>query len=100
MHPEWSEPETAEDPPPDDDATSHVVERPDGWYWVAIDGRQEFGPFASVGAALADMESAGEGVPEPGETLHEAEAEIGIADWVDPDTGEPAEDTTTHIDDQ
>jgi hypothetical protein len=29
--------------------------------------------------------------PEPGETLDEAESEIGINDWIDPDTGEPAE---------
>jgi hypothetical protein len=28
---------------------------------------------------------------EPGESLEEAEGEIGIADWIDPDTGQPAE---------
>ena len=33
------------------------------------------------------------------EALHEAEAEIGINDWIDPDTGEPAEETYTHIED-
>jgi hypothetical protein len=27
----------------------------------------------------------------PGETLAEAESEIGVADWIDPDSGEPAE---------
>ncbi len=32
---------------------------------------------------------------ESGETLEEAEAEIGIADWIDPDTGEPAEEQWT-----
>ena len=30
---------------------------------------------------------------EPGESLAEVEAEIGIADWNDPDTGLPAEET-------
>jgi hypothetical protein len=29
--------------------------------------------------------------PEPGETLQEAEDEIGIADWIDPETGAPAQ---------
>ena len=29
--------------------------------------------------------------PEPGETLQEAENEIGMADWIDPETGAPAE---------
>lgn len=28
---------------------------------------------------------------EPAETLREAEEEIGINEWLDPDTGEPAE---------
>ena len=32
---------------------------------------------------------------EPGETLAEAEAEIGISDWTDPDTGLPAEEDGT-----
>ena len=36
-----------------------------------------------------------DGAPEPGETL--AEAEIGIADLVDPDTGEPAEESRLHL---
>ena len=29
--------------------------------------------------------------PQPGESLQEAEAEIGINDWIDSETGEPAE---------
>jgi hypothetical protein len=41
--------------------------------------------------ALADMAEADGEAPEPGETLQEAEDEIGIADWIDPDTGDPAE---------
>jgi hypothetical protein len=68
-----------------------IIERPDGYYWVAPDGRQEFGPFDSVDAARADRDRDDEEVPAPGETLQEAEFEIGIADWIDPETGEPAE---------
>jgi len=35
--------------------------------------------------------------PEPGETLQEAEAEIGMSDWIDPETGEPAEEGARHL---
>ena len=41
--------------------------------------------------AQADRDATDEETPEPGETLQEAEDEIGIADWIDPETGEPAE---------
>ena len=30
---------------------------------------------------------------EPGETVEEAEDEIGISDWIDPDTGDPGEES-------
>ena len=68
-----------------------IVSRPDGYYWIAPDGRQEIGPFESREMAQSDMEFVDEETPEPGESLQEAEDEIGIADWIDPDTGEPAE---------
>lgn len=68
-----------------------IVSRPDGYYWRTLDGRQEFGPFESLDLALADLESADEETPAPGETLQEAEDEIGISGWIDPETGEPAE---------
>lgn len=70
---------------------AQIVSRPDGYYWIAPDGRQEIGPFDSREMALLDMGSAADDVPEPGESLQEAEDEIGIADWIDPDTGEPSE---------
>ncbi len=74
------------------DGDDQVLVRPDGYYWVAPDGKQEFGPFETLEDARADMAS-GEDLQEPaeGETLQEAESEIGISDWVDPETGEPAE---------
>lgn len=68
-----------------------LILRPDGYYWQEPDGKQDFGPFESRELALADMSAADEQSPEPGETLQEAEGEIGIADWIDPETGEPAE---------
>lgn len=77
--------------------TSRVMARPDGFYWVADDGRQEFGPFVTAVQALAALRDGIETTPEPGETVAEAAAEIGVAEWVDPDTGEPAEDVVTRI---
>ena len=74
-----------------DDTTEDILVRPDGYYWRAPDGRQEFGPFESVAMAKADRDTLSDEAPLPGETLQEAEDEIGIADWIDPETGEPAE---------
>ena len=77
--------------PPEYDRT-RIVERPDGFYWQAKDGGREAGPFATLLEAVQDMQADVEGTPEPGETLQEAESEIGISDHVDPETGEPAEE--------
>ncbi len=81
---------------PDDGS---IVRHPDGYYWVAPDGHQEFGPFETVEAALADMNTGSDEAPEPGETLQEAEQELGLSDWVDADTGELAEGTGTRLED-
>lgn len=71
---------------------SRILERPDGFWWQAKDGGREYGPFATLVEAVADMQSGDNGAPEPGETLQEAEAEIGIAGYIDPETGEPMEE--------
>lgn len=76
-----------------------LVRHPDGYYWVAPDGHQEFGPFTTAEEALADMNAGSDEAPEPGETLQEAEQELGLADWVDADTGELAEGTGTRLED-
>jgi len=69
-----------------------VLKRPGGYYWSLTDGGREFGPYDSFDEAQADMEAAADlEAPEPGESLQEAESELGIADWIDPETGEPAE---------
>lgn len=75
-----------------EDERRRVIERPDGFYWRAEDGRAEYGPFPTMVEAVADMEATDESDYEPGESLAEAEDEIGISDWIDPDTGEPAEE--------
>ena len=67
-----------------------ILVRPDGFYWRAPDGHQEFGPFASREEALVNMNK-GTLDFAADDTLWEAEREIGLADWLDPETGEPAE---------
>lgn len=74
-----------------------VVERPGGYYWQSLDGRRERGPFATRAEAEEDLQVDDEETLEVGETLQEAEAEIGIAEWIDPETGEPAEEDVSRI---
>ena len=82
--------------PPEFDST-RLLERPDGFYWQSKAGTEEFGPFATLLAAVQDMQAREEAEPEPGETVQEAEAEIGISDWTDPETGEPAEESVPRL---
>lgn len=90
------------DIPPAADATDErldrIVEHPDGWYWIAPDGRQQIGPFESMEAVVADMDRRDAG-PDTGQTLEEAERELGQLDWIDPETGTLAEDTHLRIED-
>jgi len=78
---------------------ARVVERPDGFYWQARDGGKESGPFATLLEATEDMQYSADSDYEPGESIEQAEAEIGISEWVDPDTGELAEELTPRIED-
>ena len=82
--------------PPD---LESLVQHPDGWYWLTPDGRQQFGPYEHAADARAAMDAAAEDALECGETLDEAERELGLAEWIDPDTGELAEDSRTRIED-
>jgi hypothetical protein len=77
-----------------------IVERPDGFYWRDTDENREYGPFATLLDAMNDMQMLDDEALEAGESVEEAEQEIGIADWIDPDTGVPGEDGVPHIDDQ
>jgi hypothetical protein len=79
------------DSPAIESAPPDIIERPDGYYWQVSDGHQEFGPFESHEQAQADRDAVDEEALAPVETLQEAEHEIGIADWIDAETGQPAE---------
>ena len=79
---------------PGADETS-LLEHPDGWYWVAPDGKQQFGPFETCSLARADRDryGGGDGIEtvSEAETLRESEQAIGISEWIDAETGAPAE---------
>jgi hypothetical protein len=84
---------------PDFDAT-RILERPNGFHWQSKDGKREYGPFATLLEAVEDMSyQDADTAYEPGETLAEAEEEIGISDWIDPDTGLPGEQGHTRTED-
>lgn len=85
---------------PEDDR-SRIVERPDGFYWHTEDRSTQYGPYPSLLEAVADMQATDDNdtAYEPGETLAEAEEEIGISAWIDPDTGQPAEDSIPRTED-
>lgn len=79
-----------------DTLESRLIERPDGFYWQDDSSTKLYGPFSTVMEAKLDMQYCEDSDYEEGETLQEAEDEIGIADWVDPETGLPAEGWTPH----
>ena len=77
-----------------------VIERPDGFYWESKQKGQTYGPFKTLAEAEADMLSGGATAEElEAEDLQEAESELGINEWIDPDTGGPAEDNVPRIED-
>ena len=84
--------------PPDYDKT-RIIERPDGFYWQSQTDGREAGPFPTLIEAIQDMQYQDESEGEPGETVKEAEADLGIAEWIDPETGEPAEESIPRLED-
>lgn len=76
-----------------------VFERPDGFYWEDLETGDAYGPFPTLLDAQSDMRYNADASPEPAGTLEEAAAEIGIADWIDPETGEPAEEKVPRLED-
>lgn len=77
-----------------------VIKRPDGYYWEAK-GMEPRGPFATRAEAEADLLAGGaaQGDFEDEDGLQEAESELGISEWIDPDTGGPAEDNVPRLED-
>jgi hypothetical protein len=84
----------------DELAEEPILKRPDGFYWQKKAGELR-GPFVTRGEAEADRLAGGATEEEfqAGESLQEAESEIGMAEWIDPDTGVPAEDSVPRLED-
>jgi hypothetical protein len=80
-----------------DFAKKRIFERPDGFYWEDIESGETYGPFPTLLDAENDRRYTPDGPVEPGESVQEAESEIGIAEWIDPETGEPAEENVPRI---
>ena len=78
-------------PVPSEENPVRIVERPDGFYWQDKLSEKLYGPFATRLGAMQDMEDQNDNGFEEGESLEDAEEEIGISTWIDPETGEPAE---------
>lgn len=82
-------------------ALPEVTEKPDGFYWRTLDFAREYGPFETLAQAQRDLEESTaeptDEAIEPAATLEEAEDEIGVSGWVDPDTGELAEDSIARL---
>jgi hypothetical protein len=87
-------------PVPAENDQAQVIERPDGFYWQDMVTGKEYGPFPTLLEAEQDMQGLNDNSIEEGESLEDAEKEIGISTWIDPETGEPAEDVTPHLSDE
>lgn len=60
-----------------------LVAHPDGWYWVAPDGLQQFGPFETASLARLDRDRPSEESVDESAAEREAEVDLGVADAVD-----------------
>jgi hypothetical protein len=90
---------TIPEPAPESDDT-RIIERPEGFYWRSEASGEEYGPFRTLAEAVEDMGFTAESADyEPDETLEEAEAEIGVSGWIDPDTGDLGESWTPRLED-
>jgi hypothetical protein len=81
------------------ESLGRVIERPDGFYVQAPSG-EESGPYTTLAEAETELLAAEVTEPdlETGD-LQEAESDIGVSEWIDPETGGPAEDSVPRIED-
>lgn len=76
---------------------TRIVERPDGFYWHdKNESDRVFGPFPTLLEAIHDMEYNAESDYEPGETLEQAEEEIGVSGRMDHEIGVLGEESFRH----
>jgi hypothetical protein len=87
-------------PTPSENDQTQVIERPDGFYWQDKLTEKVYGTFPTLLEAVQDMQGQNDNDYEEGDSLEDAEAEIGIADWIDPETGEPATGVAPRLSDE
>ncbi|HVL34485.1 MAG TPA: hypothetical protein VM489_02335 [Burkholderiales bacterium] len=83
-----------------EEPVERIVKRPDGYYLEKRSGELS-GPYQTRAEAEADRLAGGAAEDEfgAGASLQEAESELGVSDWIDPDTGGPAEDGIPRLED-
>ena len=81
-----------------EDDRVQFIERPNGVYWRTASS-EENGPFATLAEATADAEGREDPTFQATDSVAEAEAEVGISEWIDPDTGEPGDESHPRIED-
>ena len=79
-----------------------IVERDGSFFWRDAETGGLIGPFTSMQAAAADRDSpdsVDEDLLEAADSddLHDAASEIGIEDFIDPDSGEPMHGYEPHV---
>lgn len=79
---------------------ARIIERADGFYWQDKVTDEVCGPFTTLVEAMQDMQDQEDADYQEGESLAEAGADIGMAGWVDPETGDASEDLQLHISDE
>ena len=84
---------------PPERARAQAIKRRDGYYWQSRETGAEYGPFKTRAEAMQDMEVGEREDDAEIASLAEAESEIGVADWIDPETGAPAEEEIPRLED-
>lgn len=92
-HPRGAARVIAETPASDRENDDALLTLPDGWYWLAPDGHQQFGPFDSAELARADRARGSIESVEDDSAIRQAEQVAGIGGFADVETEKTREDT-------
>lgn len=82
--------------------SARIIERPDGFYWESLEDGREYGPFATLVETVLDMQSMSDDEEVEGDDVddvREAGEALGVPQWVDPETGQLADDEWTRTED-
>ncbi|MCZ7564611.1 MAG: hypothetical protein M5U08_13245 [Burkholderiales bacterium] len=78
---------------------ARILERPDGFYWQSKQTGKEFGPFESLAAAVEDVGFSADAELDVPDTLEEAEADLGVEGYIDPQTGDLEDPSLPRLED-